>query len=486
MVGRVRGKALRSWDDVCCRDTYLSQRKGISEVNGNSTVGVVVEGGGDQVVAHVGLHALGTFADRMSLGDLLSEQIPATGERFPLHDRGKVLVHAMLMLAGGGEACSDIEHLRAQGTLFGAVPSDSTLYRTFREIGAETLGGLRDAVAEVRAEVWRRSAATNGTGTVVLDIDASLHQIHSENKEDTAANYKGGFGFHPIYCFADVTGETLAEILRPGNAGANTIADHVDVLDTAIAALPADIAVGHREGDDAALVGRPIQVRTDSAGCTRFVWHCRARNVGFAVVARSNASVHAAISRIQNGDEHWTPALLQNGEPRDGAAVAELTDFMDLADWPTGTRLIVRREPLHPGAQGSLFPSTEFRYWGHYTDADGDPIDLDAHMRAHAHVEDNIRRLKASGANRFPFTDINANTTWLAVVGFADALVRWFQLLCLTGPHAKAEPKTLRWTLWHTPARIITHARKRIVRILDGWPSAEHLLDAYQNIAAIT
>ena len=100
---------------------------------------------------------------------------------------------------------------------------------------------------------------------MVLDIDASLHEIHSENKQDTAAHYKGGFGFHPIYCFADATGECLAERLRPGNAAANDIADHVAVLDAAIAALPAEIAVGHRPGDDPGLV-RPPARRPSGAG----------------------------------------------------------------------------------------------------------------------------------------------------------------------------------------------------------------------------
>ncbi len=455
-------------------------------MNGNSTVPVVVEGGGEQVVAHVGLHALGAFADRLGLGDSLSAGIPITGERLPLHDRGKVLTQAMLMLAGGGEACADIEHLRAQGELFGSVPSDSTLYRTFRHIDGGTLAGLWEAMAEVRAQVWRRSAATTGTATVVLDIDSSLHQIHSENKEETAANYKGGFGFHPIYCFADATGETLAVRLRPGNAGANNITDHVAVLDAAIAQLPDEAAVGHRPGDDPSLVRRAVQVRVDSAGCTDFVWQARARNVGFAVVARSNASIHAAISRIASDDDAWQPALRQDGDERPGAAVAELTGLVDLTGWPEGTRLILRREPLHPGAQQSLFPSTLFRYWGHYTDAAGDPVALDVHMRAHAHVEDHIRRLKDSGAARFPFVDIDANRTWLAVVCFADALVRWFQLLCLTGALAAAEPKTLRWELWHAPARLVHRARRRIVRILDGWPTTPALLDAYQRIALIT
>jgi hypothetical protein len=392
----------------------------------------------------------------------------------------------MLMLAGGGEACTDIEKLRAQDTLFGFVPSDSTVYRTYRQIGPVTLAGLWEAVAQVRSQVWRRSSATTGTGTVLLDIDASLHQVHSENKELAAANYKGGYGFHPIYCFADATGETLGVLLRPGNAGANNIADHVAVLDHAIAGLPADIAVGHREGDDAALVRRPLQVRTDSAGCTGFVWHCRARNVGFAVVARQNSQVHAAISRAIADTSRWQQAIRQDGEPRDGAQVAELTDLVDLADWPVGTRLIVRREPLHPGAQQTLFPSLQFRYWGHYTDnPDRNAVDLDVHMRAHAHVEDHIRRLKDSGACRFPFTNADANRAWLAVVCFADALVRWFQQLCLTGHLAKAEPKTLRWGLWHTPARTIRHARHEIVRILDGWPNTRDILDAHRRIAAL-
>ena len=452
-------------------------------MNANSTVPVAVEGGGDQVVAHVGLHALGAFADRLRLGDSLSARIPISGERLPLHDRGKVLVQAMLMLVGGGEACADIEHLRAQPDLFGAVPSDSTLYRTFRnDIDPSSRDGLWESRGEVRTAVWRRSAATTGGAMVVWDIDSSLHQVHSENKEETAANYKGGFGFHPIYCFADATGETLAVRLRPGNAGANNIADHVAVLDQAIGQLPADIAVGHHSGDDPTRVRRPIQVRVDSAGCTDFVWRCRDRNVGFAVVARSNAAIHAAISRIAWDDQAWQPAVRQDGDERPGAEVVELTELVDLSDWPPGTRLIVRREPLHPGAQQSLFPSTMYRYWGHYTDAAGDPVDLDVHIRAHAHVEDHIRRLKDSGAHRFPFVDVDANRAWLAVVCFADALVRWFQLLCLTGRLAVAEPKTLRWTLWHAPARLIHHARRRTVRILDGWPTTDALLHAYQRV----
>jgi hypothetical protein len=107
-------------------------------------------------------------------------------------------------------------------------------------------------------------------------------------------------------------------------------------------------------------------------------------------------------------------------------------------------------------------------------------------MRAHAHVEGHISRLKDSGLLRFPFVDLDANRAWMAVVCFAADLVRWFQLLCLVGELARAEPKRLRWTLWHTPVRLVRRARRRVVRILDGWPTTDALLDAYQRVALIT
>ena len=92
------------------------------------------------------------------------------------------------MLAGGIETCADIEHLRAQRDLFGHVASDSTLYRTFHEITPEVRSGIAQGFAEVRHKVWRRSAVTKGKGPIYLGIDASLIQIHSENKEETGPN----------------------------------------------------------------------------------------------------------------------------------------------------------------------------------------------------------------------------------------------------------------------------------------------------------
>lgn len=453
-----------------------------------STRRVVVEPGGDQVAAHVGLHALGAFADALGLGAALSERIPVSGKRLPLHDRGKVLVHQMLVLAGGGESCADIEYLRVEDDLFADVCSDSTLYRTFTEsLDEETLPEVKAGFAEVREAVWRRARLTRETNPVVLDIDASLIDVHSEHKEGTAPNYKYGFGFHPMFCTADATGEVLSALLRPGNATANCVEDHLVVLDEALAQLPEQVGRGHRVGDDLEAVRRAVVVRADSAGATRgFVWGCRERNVGFAVAARKKPQITAAISQIAADERRWKPALRQDGRHRKGAAVAEVGDLVDLSQWPPGTRLIIRREPLHPGAQGSLFPSLEYRYWGHYTDQRGAPSRRDLFMRGHANIEDALGRLKDAGLLRFPFVALQANRAWLAEVCFAHDLVRWFQRLCLSGDLASAEPKTLRWRLWHAPARKVRSGRRVIVRILDVWPDANVIVRAHRRIALIT
>ena len=455
-------------------------------MNGSSASHVIVEPGGTGVVAHVGLHALGCFADRLSLGDSLSARIPVAGERLPIHDRGKVLVHTALMLAAGGESCADIEHLRLQSDLFGSVPSDSTVFRTFHQLDATTRAGIAEAMAEMRAKVWSRSSVAKGSSSVVLDIDASLVEIHTDGKEHAAPTYKGGFGFHPMFCFADATGEVLSGVLRPGNAGANTVSDHLNVLDQAIAQLPATIATGHRSGDDATMAKRTVIVRADSAGCTEgFLAGCRARNVNFFVTARSNPPVTAAVFDAIGIETVWEPARTQAGEPRAGAAVCELTSLIADDKLPEGTRLIVRREPLHPGAQRSLFPSLEFRYWGFYTDAEGEPVDLDATMRAHAHVERHIQRLKDSGLCRMPFTNFEANATWMMAVAMSADLVRWFQLLCFDGSWVDARPKAMRWGIFHAPGRLVRRSRQRVVRIIDGWPGTDALLEAYKRIALI-
>jgi len=455
-------------------------------MNSSSTNRVKVESSGSGVAAHVGLHALGQLADHLGLGALLSSRVEMRGERLPTFERGQVLTQMALVLAGGGDSCADVEHLRTQGELFGAVPSDTTVFRTMHEFDAIQRSELARALAEVRATVWEKLDREKNK-PVVLDFDASLVDVCSENKEHAAPTFKGGFGFHPLFVFADLTGETLAAKLRPGNAGANTVADHVELFDAAISQLPVAIAAGHHVGDDPEMARRRILARADGAGCTSgFFVACRERNVQFSVTARSNAQLHGAISRVSTSKKVWRRARTQAGEPRVGAEVTEVTHLLTLTGMPEGTRCIIRREPLHPGAQRSLFPSLNFRYWGFYTDCAGTPVALDQQMRAHAHVESHIQRLKDAGLTAFPFTKFEANATWLMTVTMAGDLVRWFQLLCLSGEWRNVKVKKLRWSLFHAPGRLIYGARQTTVRLCSGWPSADQLLAAYNSIALLT
>ena len=240
-------------------------------MNANSTRNVTVEGDGSQVVGHVGLHALGGSADRMGVGDALSQALGWQGPGVPVHD---LILDAPAVVRAG------------------------------------------EAVARIRSQVWTRSASTTGTGPVVLDLDASLVEIHSENKEGTAAHFKGGFGFHPVFCFADATGKALAATLRPGNATANDAADLLGVLDAGMVQLPADVMAGHCVADDLGKVRRRVVVRSDSAGCSAgFVDGCRSRNIGFQVVARRKATVSAAVTAANIDDDRWVRALDQDGIP---------------------------------------------------------------------------------------------------------------------------------------------------------------------------
>ena len=473
-------------------------------VKANSSSALRVKLGGSAQVGHVGLWMLGSFADRLRVGEVLSEAFGASGV---VHDRGRLMVHLMLMLAGGGEACTDIETLRSEPGLFGEVASDSTLYRTLVQADESLVECLADAMAVVRERVWDDFPEGE---TVVLDIDSSVHVLHSENKQMAAPTYNRRYGFHPMYCFADWTGEPLAARLRRGNASPNKVSDLVEVLDAAIRALPARMRVGHSAGDDPESVAYPIRVRADSAAGPAFAAECRRRNVGFSFVAKRSDGIAEALSHIPVNHPDWHPALLQpkpaphntpnipeadkpdnqtnDGKPKPPRShVIELTDHVKAYRWPKGQRLIIRREPKHPGAKRSLFDSEQYRYWGHWTDNTPAPPESDRDIRAHARVETHIARIKDSGGNRFPFAKFAPNRLWLHIVALADTLVRWFQKLSLPQHHplARAKPKTLRWNLWHTPGIITRHARKTTLRIPPTWPTATLITATHQQIHTI-
>ena len=327
--------------------------------------------------------------------------------------------------------------------------------------------------------MWRRSAATSGTDPVVLDVDASLVEIHTEDKEGTGPTYKGGWGFHPLLVFADATGECLSAMLRPGNAGANTVADHLVVLDEAVAQLPDEIAIGHHDGDDPSLVRREVVIRSDSAGCTEgFLAACRARNIGFSVVARRNAQVEAAIFDAIGLEELWAPAIRQDGELREGAAVIELTEPRRPLALPRRARASssgVSRSTPAPSRASS--PRSSSDTGGTTPTRPATPSSSTRFMRAHAHVEEHISRLKDSGLFRFPFSDLEANRNWLfcrRCGGRSRPVVP--AALPRRRPRDRARRRRCGGRFFHAPGRLVRSARREIVRILDGWPTPRRLL----------
>jgi hypothetical protein len=141
-----------------------------------------------------------------------------------------------------------------------------------------------------------------------------------------------------MLAYCDQTGEALAGMLRPGNAGSNTAVDQIDVVEQALQQVP---------GEHIADI--QIVVRADSAGAThQLLQYCREGRLLFSTGYELTESVRAAILKLP--DDSWVCALATDGSARENGQVAELTKGLDLSGWPTGCRVIVRRERAHPGA----------------------------------------------------------------------------------------------------------------------------------------
>ncbi len=328
-----------------------------------------------------------------------------------------------------------------------------------------------------------RLEAFGSDDETILDIDAALVEVHSANKESAASHYKGGYGFHPMFCFADATGEALAGVLRAGNAAANSGADQLAVVDAAIASLPPAWRAGHHAVDDATLVRRRIVVRADSAGAVReLVDGLVARNVEFSVYARVNDQLRAAIAAVPA--DGWAKAVDDAGQSRHAGEVAKLDVRLD--DWPPGTRAICRREKPHPGAQLRLWDGDGYRHQVTLTNSAGSALALELRQRRHARVENCIKALRDTGLDRMPFTKFAANQAWLELVLAGADLLAWLRFGCLDGELATAEPKSLRYRVLHVAGRIVRRARRVLLRLPAHWPWSADLARAYQRLALLT
>jgi hypothetical protein len=432
---------------------------------------VVATPDGDGLVSHSGSAVLVGVAEKTGLRRALSQELEGLKLRRSGHDLGRVVRDLAVMLADGGDCLADLGALSDQAALFGAVCSDATAFRVIDRIASDPDGleRLRSAHARARARVWELTGAPE---LLDIDLDATLVGSHSE-KEGAAGNFKGGYGFHPMLAYVDQTGEALAGELRPGNAGANTAADQIAVAEHALNQIPEE----HIEGAE-------ILLRADSAGaCHELLDWCREARIRFSVGYELSEAVRTQILQIPDRD--WVSAVDQDGTPRANGQVAEITAALDLHGWPEDSRVIVRRERAHPGAQLTFSDHDGHRFQAILTDLPGEIAEIERRHRARARVEDHIRSDKDTGMRNLPFKEFEHNRVWLAIVQIAHDLIIWMKRLLFTGKLARCEPKRLRYRILHVAGRLSFHARSATLRIQAGWPWATELTGAFERLAAL-
>jgi hypothetical protein len=383
---------------------------------------IAVSDDGQGIVSHAGALLLTETARVTGLQSGLSAGLGRWRRSRAVHDPGKIVTDLAVAVALGGDCLADVGVLRAEPALFGPVASDPVVSRLLTRLAADApaaLKAIRAARAAGRQRSWLLAggqAPGSGGGQILIDIDATIVTSCSD-KEQAAPTWKKTYGFHPLTVFADHgpdgSGEPLAIMLRPGNAGSNTAADHITAAKLALAQLPR--AVRWR-----------ALIRADSGGGTHefLNWLTKpgrrlAYSVGFTITDEAQQAVAKIPARA------WTPACDADGQVRDGAWVAELTGLLDLQGWPKGMRVIVRKERPHPGAQLRFTDIGGHRFTAFATSTrTGQLADLELRHRRRARCEDRIRCAKDTGLRNLPH-GYEQNQLWCEIVALACELLAW-------------------------------------------------------------
>ncbi len=449
---------------------------------------LTVDADGGSAVGQAGGVLLTSTVRAAGLDVALGEALAPWRSPSATHDPAKVLLDLAMTLAMGGDTCSDLATVRAEPAVYGPVASDPTASRVLARLAGEAdkvLAAIDRARAAARARVWKAAGVhapdhgRDARSPLVIDLDATLVTAHSE-KENAAPTFKRGFGFHPLCAFVDHgtdgTGEPVAILLRPGNAGSNTAADHLRVISAALAQIPGTTR------------GKQVLVRIDGAGGShahKVIEALTTRRLAYSVGFTLPENTPDLLKLIP--DKVWPPACDAVDQVRDGAWVAELTHLMDLTAWPKGMRVIVRKERPHPGAQLRFEDVDGMRITAFVTNSTrGQLADLELRHRRRARCEDRIRIAKDTGLNNLPLKSFAANRIWCAVVALAADITAWMGMLALAGHEARRwEPKTLRFRLFTIPATLARTGRRVRLHLAARSPFAQLALAGLARLGAL-
>lgn len=443
---------------------------------------IVVSSDGSGIVCQAGGLLLVEALRVSGLGAGLSRVLEGFRRPRAVHDPGKIVADLAVTLALGGDCLADIAVLRSSPELFGLVASDPTVSRLVTAVakaGPTVLRQIRKARAAAREHVWKLAggrAPGAGGALIAVDLDATIVIAHSE-KEQASPTWKRTFGFHPMTAFidhgGDGTGEAAALVLRRGNAGSNTAEDHIIAGRLALNQIPTEL---HKQ----------VLVRADSGGGTReFLAWLAARRLKYSIGFNLTDDICAAILALPN--DMWECAYDADRQVRDGAWVAELTGMLDLASWPKGMRVIVRKERPHPGAQLKFTDLDGHRFTCFVTGTRpgggrGQLADLELRHRRRARCEDRIRQAKDTGLRNLPLHGFNQNQLWLELVALASELTAWTQMLTLDGPARRWEPKRLRLRVFSVAGRLVKGGRKLRLRLAGRWRWADLIASAITRL----
>src|SRR6266571_2209375 len=487
---------------------------------------LTVTADGDAVISHAGAAALRLTADRTGLTTALSQVLRREGFT-PGHDRGRVLADTAVMMADGGNTVRGIDVLRHQRDLLGEVASPATPSRALGEVDQQALDRIDAARAQVRAQVWDLIVARHGRipparvptgdlGTqIVLRIDAHFIDVYS--RKEQAGRLRGRYGLHPMAVMCDNTDECLADQLRAGTAGANDASDHIALLARAIAQIPEPWR-------------HNLLITADGAGATHQLLNWLTSldrepdgddpgmRVEYTVGWPVDKNTGRAIALLP--PEAWTAMIAADGLPGipatlDAASgpdtvgeVAEITHLLPhLRHWPPGLRVFARRvkplrdttpKPLPGTGQLELDLQTRaagWRYEAFATNHNLPPTPaetpeqvtawLDGRHRVHARVEDHFKDGNTTGAKRLPSKKFAVNAAWYRTQAIATDLIAWFQLLGCQGHLARAEPRTLQYQVFHTPASLTRGGRRRWLNFPPDWPWTTHIQAIFTRLFAL-